>query len=89
MSNSEDLEKRIQAIEKRNKQVETNKAWEVSWTRKILICVFTYLAIALYLYFIVGIDPWINAIVPTIGFLLSTLTMPYFKNLWIKYFYKN
>ena len=88
MSNLEDIDKRVSAIERRNKDVETDKAWEISWTRKIIIAVFTYLAIAFYLKFIVGIDPWINAIIPTVGFLLSTLTLPYFKNLWSRYIYK-
>ena len=82
------LEKRLLAIEQRNKEVEGNKAWETSLTRRFLIIIFTYLAIALYLKFIVGIDPWINAIVPTVGFLLSTLSLPFFKKLWQHYFYK-
>lgn len=82
------LEKRIERIEKRNKKVEIDKAWETSWTRRFLIAVFTYLAIALYLKFIVRIDPWINAIVPTVGFLLSTLTLPFFKSLWEKHVLK-
>ncbi len=79
------IEERIEAIEKRNRKVEVDKAWETSATRRILIIVFTYLSIALYLKFIVGIDPWINAVVPSIGFLLSTLTLPFFKKLWEKY----
>lgn len=83
-----ELEKRIEKIEARNRGVELNKSWETSWTRRFFIAVFTYLAIALYLQFIVGIDPWINAIVPTVGFLLSTLTMPFFRKLWEKFFYK-
>lgn len=78
-----ELETRIQKIEERNTRVENDKAWEGSWTRKILIVLFTYATIGLYLRFIVGVDPWINAIVPTIGFLLSTLTLPYFKKIWI------
>ncbi|MEK7551605.1 MAG: hypothetical protein AAB532_03315 [Patescibacteria group bacterium] len=82
------LEERITQIENRNINVEKDKNWETSYTRKILIAIFTYLAIALYLKFIVGIDPWINAIVPSVGFLLSTLTLPYFKKLWEKYIYK-
>lgn len=82
------LEGRIEKIELRNKKVETDKAWETSWTRKILLAIFTYLAIALYLKFIVKIEPWFNAIVPSIGFLLSTLTLPFFKTLWGKYIYK-
>ncbi len=88
MSKSKTIEERLQSIEKRNRKVEENKAWEVSWTRKLLIIIFTYLSIALYLKFIVGIDPWINAVVPSIGFLLSTLTLPYFKSLWKTYLYK-
>lgn len=82
-----DLEERVKKIEERNARVEASKAWETSWTRKIAIAVFTYLAIALYLQFIVGINPWTNAIVPTIGFLLSTLTLPWIKSMWIKYLY--
>ena len=76
------LEERIEKIEKRNGEVEENKAWEISWTRKILVAIFTYLAIAFYLKFVVQIEPWLNAIVPTVGFLLSTLTLPYFKTFW-------
>ena len=82
------LEERIAKIEERNKKVETDKSWETSWTRKLLLIVFTYLAIALYLQFIVGINPWINAVVPSIGFLLSSLTLPWFKKIWVKYIYK-
>jgi hypothetical protein len=89
MATIENLEERILKIENRNREVELNKSWEVSWTRKILVGIFTYLAIALYLKFIVGINPWINALVPTTGFLLSTLTLPFFKTLWSKYIHKN
>lgn len=88
MSSLSDLESRVAAIEKRNQEVELNKAWEGSWTRRILIVIFTYFSISLYLYFIVGIDPWINAIVPALGFLLSTLTLPYFKKWWSMRIYK-
>jgi hypothetical protein len=88
MSSLSELETRINAIEKRNQEVELNKAWEGSWTRKFLIILFTYISISLYLYFIVGIDPWINAIVPALGFLLSTLTLPYFKKWWGMRIYK-
>lgn len=88
MTQLENIENRLSKVEQRNKNVEKDKAWEISITRKVLIAVFTYVAIALYLKFIVGINPWINAIVPSVGFLLSTLTLPYFKKTWEKYFYK-
>jgi hypothetical protein len=84
----EDLAKDIEAIKKRNQSVESDKAWETSATRKILIALCTYFSIALYLKFIVHIDPWINAIVPAIGFMLSTLSLPWFKKLWKQYIYK-
>jgi len=86
--NSKTLEERVEAIEKRNREVEVDKSWEGSWTRKLLIIIFTYLSIALYLKFIVGIDPWINAVVPSLGFHLSTLTLPFFKSVWVKYLKK-
>jgi len=31
---------------------------------------------------------WLNAIVPAVGFLLSTLTLPFFKKFWEKCVYK-
>lgn len=83
-----ELEERIKEIESRNTNVEMNKAWETSYTRRILVIVFTYLAIALYLKFIVGINPLVNAIVPAAGFLLSSLTLPWFQKMWVKYIYK-
>ena len=46
--------------------------------------VFTYLAIGVYLRAINVSQPWLNAIVPAIAFMLSTLTLPYIKYLWIK-----
>ncbi len=81
----EELEKEIEKLKERNKRVETDKAWETSFTRRGLLIIFTYLAIGLYLSVINVSYPWLNSIVPSIGFLLSTLTLSYFKNLWIKF----
>jgi hypothetical protein len=83
----EDLEKEIIMIKDRNIRVESDKAWETSWTRRLLLMIFTYLAISLYMKAISLPNPWFNAIVPSIGFLLSTLTLPSFKKLWKKYIY--
>ncbi len=80
-----EIKKELEQIKKRNRKVEDDKAWETSWSRKILIAIFTYVAIGFYLYAIKIDRPWLNAIVPAIGFMLSTLTMPIFKNLWFKY----
>ena len=79
-----DLEKRIEKIEQRNKAVEINKAWEASKTRKFFVSLFTYLSISLY-FTVIGVDkPFVNAVVPTIGFLLSTLSLPFIRRFWEK-----
>ncbi len=80
-----ELEKEIQILKDRNKRVEEDKAWETSYTRRILLLVFTYLSIGIYLKVINIPNPWMNAIVPALAFLLSTLTLPFFKKLWQKY----
>lgn len=83
-NNDMDLEQRIQKIEERNKVVEGDKAWERSWMRRGLLTLFTYLAISLYLWAINIENPWLNGIVPAAGFMISTLTMPYFKAWWLR-----
>jgi hypothetical protein len=77
-----DIEKRIATIEQRNKKVESDKAWETSWTRRISIMTLTYIVVVCYLQFVVRIDPWINALVPVIGYFLSTLTISLIKQAW-------
>ena len=86
MTSLTDLEKEIILIKNRNKKVEIDKAWETSWTRKFLLIIFTYLAIGFYLRAINIDKPWLNAIVPSFGFLLSTLTLPFFKKIWERYY---
>jgi len=85
MASIESLGREIDKLKERNKRVEIDKKWETSLTRRGLLIIFTYLAIGFYLNAIHVENPWVNAVVPSIGFLLSTLTLPYFKNLWIKF----
>ena len=79
-----DIEKEISAIKERNKKVELDKAWETSFTRKIAIFLLTYIAVVLFMYFSNISKPFLNAIVPSLAFLLSTLTMPFIKRWWLK-----
>lgn len=88
MPQNNNLELEINKIKERNKKVESDKAWETSWTRRSIIAVFTYLAIALYLNAISIPNAWLSAVIPAIGFLLSTLTIPFFKNIWLEHYYK-
>jgi hypothetical protein len=83
-SHMDNTETRIKKLEDRNKKVESSKAWETSWTRRILLMIFTYLAIGIYLSYINIPRAWLNAIVPAVGFMLSTLSMPFFRKIWLK-----
>ena len=69
----EDLQKQIDEIKQRNARVEADKAWEKSWVRKIIIALLTYIVIIIFFYTAKLAHPRLNAIVPTIGFILSTL----------------
>ena len=82
------LEERIAKIEERNHRVETDKAWEISKSRVIILGVVTYISMGFIFVALKLSQPWINALIASIGFLLSTMTMPYFKRWWIKYIYK-
>ena len=82
------MNKEIKAILERNKRVERDKAWETSFTRRLIIAILTYLVIVLFLYTIKASHVWLTALVPTIAFVLSTLSLPIFKKLWLKFLYK-
>jgi hypothetical protein len=73
---------RVSAIEERNKRVELEKAWEVSRTRKISIVVLTYLVTTLVFWSLQNERYALNAIIPTLGFFLSTVSLPRVKVWW-------
>lgn len=77
------LEERIKKIEERNTRVEGDKAWETSVFRKMLITVVTYIIAGLVLVSIGNDDPFMNSLIPSIGYLLSTLSLPSIKRFWI------
>jgi len=88
MSRIKEIESAIQKIHQRNSRVESDKAWETSWTRRILISILTYFVIAIFFLYANLPNPFANAIVPTIAFMLSTTTIPIFKKIWMRYIYK-
>ena len=80
-----ELENKIKSIEKRNKKVETDKAWETSWTRRICIMVLTYIVVIVYSYIIKKYDNvLLSSLVPVIGFTLSTLSIGIVRKIWQK-----
>ena len=80
----QDIEERLDAIEERNLRVSYDKAWETSWVRRGLIAGITYVC-AFILLNILGHDgAWKHALVPVMGYLLSTFSLPPLKKMWIE-----
>ncbi len=77
------LEKRVAAIEARNQRVELDKAWEVSWTRKLVLFCIIFLLTFLFLLLIRDDRALGNALLAAVGIFLSTLTISYLKTWWI------
>jgi hypothetical protein len=82
------IEAEIQTIKDRNVRVEADKAWERSWLRIGSIVIATYIIAALVLVVIHNDNPFRNALIPAIGYFLSTLSLPFLKQSWIKSYLK-
>lgn len=80
-----DLEKEIEQIKQRNMKVESDKKWETSMTRKLCICILTYIVVVIYSYCINQINNiFLSSLVPVIGFTLSTSSLKFVRKIWEK-----
>ncbi|MBI4426686.1 MAG: hypothetical protein HY567_03850 [Candidatus Kerfeldbacteria bacterium] len=77
------LDQELQALKDRNARVEADKAWETSWLRALIIAGSTYVIAGITLQLVGASKPWLTALVPTLGFYLSTLTLPPVKRWWL------
>ena len=78
-----ELEKEIEQIKQRNQKVELDKKWETSITRKICICILTYIVVIIYSYLTSKIkNIFLSSLVPVIGFTLSTISLNFIRKLW-------
>ncbi len=82
------LEKEIEIIKARNKKVEADKAWEISFARRFFIMISTYIVASIWLVVIHDTFPFLKAFVPAFGYLFSTLSLPLIKKWWIKNHFK-
>ncbi|MCL5435920.1 MAG: hypothetical protein M1275_02470 [Patescibacteria group bacterium] len=78
-----DIEKEIEIIKQRNLRVEADKAWELSWIRRLFITALTYALAGLWLQLVGLSRPWLSALVPALGYLLSTLSLGSVKTWWL------
>lgn len=75
----------LEQITTRNRTKELDKAWENSWTRRIIIAALTYISALIFLWIIEVPEPYWAACVPVGGFLLSTVTLAPIKKWWLKH----
>ncbi len=83
-----DIANEINTIKERNRRVEADKAWERSMLRIGSITVITYI-IAAFVMYTIGVNGYLlNALIPSIGYFLSTQSLPAIKQWWIRRCYK-
>ena len=81
----EELKNELEEIKLRNKRVELDKKWETSYTRKICICVLTYIVVLVYSNIINKTNNiFLSSLVPVMGFFLSTLSLRLVRKIWEK-----
>ena len=81
----EELKKELEEIKQRNKRVELDKKWETSYTRKIVICILTYIVVVVYSNITSKTNNiFLSSLVPVIGFSLSTLSLRLIRKVWEK-----
>jgi hypothetical protein len=82
---TDEFHQRLEAIEKRNARVESNKAWETSWLRRGTIALLTYITVVIYHLSIGAHNVLIISLVPVIGFVVSTLSLQIIRSRFDKY----
>ena len=83
-----DIENEIRKIKERNARVEADKAWETSNARRGLITLSVYILALLIFLNTNTREPMLNALIPAMGYFLSTITLPPLKEWWMKSIYK-
>ncbi len=78
------MEREIQSLKDRNKIVETNKAWETSFTRRAFISLATFIVASIWLRIINEDHFLLKALVPVAGYVLSTISIPVLKRFWMR-----
>lgn len=74
-----DLE--LELIKEKNRRIEANKAWETSTTRAFMVVFITYFVMILVMHALKVENLFVSAIIPTLCFLLSTLSVGSIKNI--------
>jgi hypothetical protein len=79
------MQSEIHALQRRNFEKDRGKEFESSYTRVIFLMAVTYFTLLAYMALVIQSNhPYLDAIVPTVGFNISTWSLPYVKEWWIQ-----
>lgn len=81
------LKNELLALRARNQRVEIDKAWEQSRSRKVFLLLLTYLIASLVFMALGSVDPFLSALIPTVGYLISTFSLPAVRRRWQRLFF--
>jgi len=80
------LEEQVQKLNLMQKYDELKSKWDRSLVRIIYVSTTTYLFVAVFM-FILEVDNYlVNALIPSLGYILSTQTLPSIKKAWVRYY---
>ncbi len=82
----QNLEREVRGLQERNRRVEAEKAWETSFVRVLSIALITYVVAGIVLYYIGVTNFFLAALVPVLGYILSTQSLPRVKRWWMERF---
>jgi hypothetical protein len=81
-----ELRRQLLEIQARNDRVEREKAWETSFTRRLVIAGATWMAAWLWLRGMPVEHAARQALVPTLAYFVSTFSLPFLRRWWISRF---
>lgn len=88
MPDLQKIQEEIDKINERNRRVEADKAWETSWFRILSVAIIIYMIAGIFMMIVEIENPWINAFVPALGYILSVQSLPFVKQWWIRRIHK-
>lgn len=79
------LQREIDQLQTRNFEKDRGKEFESSYTRVVFLMAVTYWTLFAYMKLVLKTSrPFLDALVPTLGFNISTWSLPYVKEWWIQ-----
>ena len=84
MASLRELERRLEAVERKSALRAADKAWGASFARRAALVVFIYIAAAAYFLAAGFPNPGLNALVPAAAFVLATLALASMKRIWLR-----